>query len=294
MRLSKRLLLFSVFILALAFVFRVQLAQNPRLRFDEDAARREAAQKQIPPGDLTGWLKFKRAEFYGKQAGTWETPILGVTHPNSTQSICANGDFEYGDLTGWQAFAGFNYLSGLSLNPSLPLSGRHTIMTSGNFDPVVGGTILPTVNTGAFSVRLGNSFGGSQAEALSYTFTVTNQNKNFMFSYAIVMEDYRHALYEQPFFMYDIKTASNVTIKSVKIVADRYNPYFKSIPTQNFTTIVYKNWDCEAIDLSAYVGQTLTIKFVTADCVFGGHFGYAYIDGICSDDLNPSFTLAPW
>lgn len=307
MKISKALLLSFLFLFICTIpAFKIELSglslmqegnrtQKAPARFDEAAALREATEKKIPRRDLPGWLEYKRAEFTRKQNGTWETVVANRPQPDlpTVQEACPNGNFEYGAFNSWQALAGTNDLNGLSLNPSAPLSGRHTIMSGGSFDPVVGGTILPVVNAGSFSARLGDSLAGSQAEGLTYTFTVTPQNKNFTFSYAIVLQDAGHPPAEQPFFMYEVKTSSNATIKSVKKVADANNPYFKSTTAQGFIgVIVYKNWDCEAIDLSAYLGQTLTITFVTADCTKSGHFGYAYIDGICADDLIPSFTLS--
>jgi hypothetical protein len=45
-------------------------------------------------------------------------------------------------------------------------------------------------------------------------------------------------------------------------------------------------------DLSSYIGYEVLIYFRSADCKPGGHFGYAYIDGLC--DAYPataSFVL---
>jgi hypothetical protein len=40
--------------------------------------------------------------------------------------------------------------------------------------------------------------------------------------------------------------------------------------------------NCRFVDLSAWIGQTITINSWTADCGYGGHFGYAYIDATCN------------
>ncbi|MBC7863111.1 MAG: gliding motility-associated C-terminal domain-containing protein, partial [Bacteroidia bacterium] len=45
--------------------------------------------------------------------------------------------------------------------------------------------------------------------------------------------------------------------------------------------LYYKPWTVVSVDLSAYIGQSITIEFQTADCTQTGHFGYAYIDGSC-------------
>jgi len=48
------------------------------------------------------------------------------------------------------------------------------------------------------------------------------------------------------------------------------------------TDIYYKKWTTVGVDLTPYVGTNVTITFQTADCIFGGHWGYAYIDASCS------------
>ena len=45
-----------------------------------------------------------------------------------------------------------------------------------------------------------------------------------------------------------------------------YNGYFD---------VFYKNWTSVSIDLTHYIGQTVSITFQTYDCALGGHFGYA-------------------
>ena len=46
--------------------------------------------------------------------------------------------------------------------------------------------------------------------------------------------------------------------------------------------LIYKNWTTVGMDLTNYIGQTVTIEFLTGDCAQSGHFGYAYIDYFCS------------
>lgn len=154
---------------------------------------------------------------------------------------------------------------------------------------------MPCVNRGNHSAQLGGALAGSKAEGLRYTFTVTNQNKRFIFSYAVVLQeanDDSHGPDDQPFFKYEVKNAANWTIASLKKTANSGDAYFQSRYVDSDVTLVYRNWDCEAIDLSAYLGQSLSITFITADCTKTGHYGYAYIDDLCAiDDIEASFTL---
>jgi hypothetical protein len=235
-----------------------------------------------------------------------ETVLLGDQREpaelalNRDQS-CPNGDLEFGTLQGWQAYYGSRlnsatiYLNNLQ---SGIINGRHTIRSlADDGDPqLLGfGILLPQVSEGSYAVRLGNSSANGEADVLAYTFTVTQQNKDFSFRYAVVLENpHDHSASQQPFFSYYVLRGSSIFFSSInlpvvsqQVVADSNNPFFKSVGD-----IVYREWTPTCIDLSAYVGQTMTIVFLTADCSLGGHYGYAYIDGLCrNNDAVASFTM---
>jgi hypothetical protein len=240
-----------------------------------------------------------------------EAPVKPVApangHGGSPVSLaCPNGDLETGTLTGWQGRYGSRSGSAtINLN-SLSIgivNGRHTIRSVANgVDPVLApyGVNLPQVGEGSYSVRLGNSSVNAEADLISYTFTVNAQNKNFTFRYAVVLENPSdHPANQQPFFGWYILRgpsiffsfsppwAYNHLVTSGYVVADSSNPFFKSVDGK-----VYRGWTPTCVDLSAYLGQTMTIVFYTADCSAGGHFGYAYIDGLClSNEAIPAFTM---
>ena len=48
----------------------------------------------------------------------------------------------------------------------------------------------------------------------------------------------------------------------------------------NPTPVAYSNWRVISLDLSGYIGQSVTLEFETGDCDLGAHYGYAYIDAI--------------
>jgi hypothetical protein len=236
-------------------------------------------------------------------------PVEAVTRGNGDVGrslACPNGDFETGTLTGWQAYYGSRlnsstiWLNNLSAGI---INGRHTIRTlADGVDPLLSiyGVNLPQVGEGSYSVRLGNSSINGEADLLAYTFTVNAQNKNFTFRYALVLENPGdHDANEQPFFGYYIKRGSSIIwalsppwspdrlVTMRGIVADSNNPFFKRAGGY-----VYREWTPVCIDLSQYLGQTMTIAFYTADCSLGAHFGYAYIDGLClSNEAVASFTM---
>jgi hypothetical protein len=220
----------------------------------------------------------------------------------NTKNDCNNGSLEEGTFNHWSnytdSFGGGN-VNLNSLNAGT-IAGRHTLVTSG-LDPELSaqGVSMPMVVNGTYAYRLGNSTTGSQFDHTRYTFTVDDSNKDFSFRYAVVLEDPSgHSKDQKPFFEYRIIKGTSTsfwnlwlnTIEKEKWVADSSDPYFEVVSGG----IVYRDWSTKCIDLSEYVGDTVTILFSTADCSQGGHYGYAYIDGMCSNGngANASFTVA--
>ncbi|WP_190277322.1 T9SS type A sorting domain-containing protein [Taibaiella lutea] len=49
--------------------------------------------------------------------------------------------------------------------------------------------------------------------------------------------------------------------------------------------VSWRDWGCDFIEFDIAANKTYTIEFFVADCGGGGHFGYAYVDDICTDVL---------
>lgn len=58
-----------------------------------------------------------------------------------------------------------------------------------------------------------------------------------------------------------------------------HTPYNMASPTQQD---IYNRWKTNSIDLTAYIGQTITLEILVYDCKQGGHYGYIYFDAQCS------------
>ncbi len=209
----------------------------------------------------------------------------------STCDACKNINFETSTFSNWQAAYGLfanpyessGFVSG-AINA--PLS-RHTLISRGYFDPVVGPALRGTSPIGnSMAARLGNRFIHAEAEVLEYSFTVSPENEYFYYSYAIVFEDPGHPSTVQPSFSVTMRDAGGSAIDCAEyyVTASKTAPGFKE--TRNRIApvgevVVYKDWELVAVPLTAYLGQTVTISFTTRDCSAGGHFGYAYIDAFC-------------
>lgn len=195
-------------------------------------------------------------------------------------SSCVNADFESGDFTNWKGQTGS--CCPVLTTPSAIIPGRHTIMSGSGTDPNTCNTVSVVASGGQYSARIGNAEVGAEAEKLSYAITVSPASALFIYKYAVVLEDPGHPADEQPRFQIRVLNDSGNLIDPLcgeyTVVASSDLPGFHTCNG----TIVYKDWTTVGLDLSAYMGKTLTIEFMTGDCTPGGHFGYAYIDAYCS------------
>jgi len=216
--------------------------------------------------------------------------FLIINNTFAQVSSCPNLDFESGTFLGWQGETGVC----CPINTSLSgiISGRHTIMTGSGTDPNTCDVVTYVAPGGVYSARLGNDHTGAEAEKLSYTLTVSPSNSLFVYKYAVVLQDPDHSQSEQPRFQISIINASGTLIDPIcgqyLVVSGLNIPGFQTCNGD----IRYKDWTTVGLDLTAYIGQTITIEFATGDCSLGAHFGYAYIDAFCAPlQINSTYCL---
>ena len=196
-----------------------------------------------------------------------------------------NIDFSFGSFSNWECLTGtVSVVAGNNL-VALPRIGevpdRHQLIppTNNQLDPY-GQFPQHCPNSGSYTVKLGNDKSGHEAEGLVYTFTIPPNNTSFslLYHYAIVLQDPRHSREEQPRFrarIIDVNDQTEISCVSFDFSASGLLPGFK--PSQ-ISEVIYKDWTPISVDLSAYAGQTIRLEFITSDCVFNEHFGYAYIN----------------
>jgi gliding motility-associated-like protein len=210
-----------------------------------------------------------------------------VFTPKAINGPCVNMDFEDGDFNGWDLTRGnvdgsvpYSFVGEFPVGPS----AYHQIF-GGGVDPVTG---IPTVNPlgGAFSARLGNGTGtGARAARMKQTFLVDATNYLYTYSYAVVFESPNgHALNELPYFTVRVfdELGANVPCGEYSVIADAASAPDYLITNWGGTTVLYQNWQTVFTNLSAYIGQNVTIEFTAGDCALTGHFGYAYVDASCA------------
>lgn len=198
-------------------------------------------------------------------------------------SSCVNADFEQNSFLNWVGSTGS--CCPISMFANGIITGRHTIMSGPGFDPNSNNQIPVVAPGGTYSARLGNDDINSEAEQLRYSFTVSAQTELFIYRYAVILEDPVHDPADQPRFEIRVFDQNNnaVGCGTYNVVSGAGIPGFQT--WLNPTTgddIHFQTWQTVGIELSSYMGQTVTIEFSTGDCSLGGHFGYAYVDAYCS------------
>lgn len=195
---------------------------------------------------------------------------------------CPNSDFSKLNFSNWDGYIG-TYSNCCPTKITTP--GRHTIIDTtlidtNLFDKRTGGRLRMIPPGEKQCARLGNEQVGAQAEKLVYNFKVTPLNSILVYKYAVVFEDPAHAISEQPKF--EIKV-----IDSLGYLVNPTCGYYKVVSSanitgfENFGTVRWRNWTTNAIDLTAYMGKTISIEFSVYDCLASGHYGYAYLTTKC-------------
>lgn len=199
--------------------------------------------------------------------------LSAQTVPNFTNLTGSGTVCNYGNTSNPLAYTGIVF-------------NRHTVITQTGTDPNTGFQ-LPFLPAGEDTViRLGNSQVGSEAEAVTYQFTVNPQYSMLELKFAVVFEDPNHIQVAQPRFVVKVINAlgqlveqcSEYDVSAGSGVAG-FNTFFALE-----TPIRWRPWTNIGIDLSQYVGQEIRVQFITYDCSQSGHYGYAYYTAHCIDN----------
>ena len=200
------------------------------------------------------------------------------------QAACFNADFEDNSFTNWNGFYG----SCCGINtPNQGFTNQHQIMVGPGTDPMVAacGNLSIVPPGGNYSAMVGDFTGtGAQASRIQYNFSITPQSNMIIVSYAVVLQDPGHSVSQQPRFEAQLYDAAGNPLPCTfyQVAASGFAPGF-----QNCGQYRWKDWTTFGVDVTAYMGQTVTLDVATGDCSLGGHWGYAYVSATCSS-LNLS------
>lgn len=103
-----------------------------------------------------------------------------------------------------------------------------------------------------------------------------------------------HKATQQPFFKVELFDNNDLPLScgNYLVVGGPGVPGFTLVPGS--TDLYYRDWTPAFIDLTPYIGSNVKVRFTTADCSLGGHFCYAYVDGLCQPlVVNNPVSICP-
>jgi len=202
----------------------------------------------------------------------------------SAEAQCPpNIDYETGTLNYWNCFTGTCCPINTATSTA-PVFGRHTIVSGGATDPY-GGFPVVCPQGGKYSLKLGNSNVGSEAERVRFYLHIPANAPSYVMSfyYAVVLQNPNHAQSDQPRFevkAYDSATGDPISCVQFNFVASSNLPGFLMSPIAG--DVWYKPWSRATVNLKGHPNKTVALDFATGDCALGAHFGYAYVDMSCN------------
>lgn len=223
---------------------------------------------------------------------------------HTPQASCNNFDFESG-FSGWGGFA-WNFVSTATF-VTTPTAPYHKITTAG-FDNIIAplSTLAPA--GGTQSAMIGFATPGSQEYWINQTFVVSATDPVYVYQSAVVFKDLDqfsppHSAAQQNYFevLFTDQTGDTIPCGYSKVLVSQATPAngFQSYiyvdpnqsPPNNQIPHLWKDWTSTAVDLTAYIGTNVTVRFRAHSCALGDHYTYAYIDGYCEPAVSNNTTL---
>ncbi|MFT5725403.1 MAG: hypothetical protein ACI9JN_002528, partial [Bacteroidia bacterium] len=275
-------------------------------------------------------VSFKRS--YWKLQYFVKYPEALTVFTDEPTNGCINGNFERGDLESYILESNDGTLPGgaydeghCDFDPASILylfenEGFNTdnfqIVDNTETDSLTGYT---RVHGGTYAVKINSAdplanpiIGTNECKPnrgvnkLSKKFTLESTSEELSLYFALVLEDAGHVDdLEQPMFIAIARAENGTVLDKICNVAIPGSPFLEEFNDDNDVdcghgTILGRDWDCESLEVSGEIGDTITLEIYVTDCGATAHFGYAYVDDICkpcikdscnnsgSIDLNPS------
>jgi hypothetical protein len=195
--------------------------------------------------------------------------------------------------------------------PTGALTNSNVQALANGYDPTCCNTAtgfydLPVVPPGGgTSLRLGSAYPNYTCEKAVYAITPSFSNSLFTYQFAVVINDGGHGVGEQPAFLMRLKDMNGNQLGgscgfyAIDATAAMTDPSYTQNSSGNpcwssgSSSTWYRQWEARSLDLTSYIGQTVFIEFEAIDCIWSGHFCYAYIWGSCQPlNLNVSMCAS--
>jgi gliding motility-associated-like protein len=231
--------------------------------------------------------------------------LWALTPLHAQNKYCRNLSFELGNFTNWVGYTWRNSIDVPSINTN-PVPGivsrRHTIMSDTSAYDANTGYALKIIPKGYnYCARLGDElFSGDGTgnprtrcweQSLRYTMTIDSSNALLIFKFALVLQyAVTHSEINEPRFkltLYDSKgnvlpDCSNYDVYASNKVVKGFKTFTPaSVGGAPVVPVNWRDWTTVGANLMKYIGQTITIEFMAADCREHWHYGYAYFVAEC-------------
>lgn len=200
-------------------------------------------------------------------------------------ALFTNGGFETGDFTGWTVQYGtIPYSQGIAkTNWSSVRNDQPKAVVFKASDPIKNVIPMrPAPYNGTYMAQLNDIYGMYHASRISQADTISQADLNaggkLYVNWGAVLNDPRHPAIDQPSF--------DIIVKKNGLQLDHFqaNASNASASGSGWTNLGNSNWykaDQFAFDMTSFkVGDSVEIALSIYDCGWGGHGGYAFLDGI--------------
>jgi gliding motility-associated-like protein len=212
-------------------------------------------------------------------------------------SGCENLNFGSGNFTNWVGYTWRYSTMVPSINTSKVkgiVGRRQAIMSDTTAYDANTGYALKKIPSGyLYSARLGDAIVNGDEnprcwnQSLDYTMTIDSSNALVVIKFALVLQYASdHNATNEPRFRFTLFDAHGDTIPD----CSNYDVYSSNQNIEGFKTytpagskdpVKWRDWTTVGADLSRYIGQTITIELMAADCNQRYHYGYAYVVAEC-------------
>lgn len=187
-----------------------------------------------------------------------------------------NGGFESNDYSGWDRYSGTNSSNTgtgtgeVAINPANYPNNNNWqgTVTSAGLDPITG---LSMVKYGNHAVRVNDRFQNYSVNILSQS--VSNYDgTSINFAWAAVLESSHGILDSDIFGLKVTDTTTGTVLYDVAYSSANTPALFKTAGNW-----FYNDWI--EVSLNVTKGNNFKVELIAADCPYGGHAGYVYLDG---------------
>jgi len=243
-------------------------------------------------GDMSSWLVEMRLDYNidpyytALQADATKSPFekisattVGVWSPNGCpggkpsdgKGHCydANGTLNPDYDPNWGMLTNFKGVAEATV--------KSAVVHAGDADTYVG-NLFPLVNNGSFSLRVNNFDNSDHVSTATQTATIPAVAlPTLKFAWAAVLEDPGHEIFAQPYVDVLVKDITANKILYFKRFASNDPAYSGWVDSPTFGWRLI-SWQPVSLDVSNSKGNQVMIRVTGADCAYGGHGGYVYLD----------------